>query len=152
MDDTAAGGEFLLVSYCVGIKGCLMLTWQLEVGIVCSKPPYTSRTQEEAVDNDSSPASTFSIFTTRHSLYCSIPSSQPLLYWTASLPQHADDQQPANKPMQALRRSNESHISFCSPPSALPCLNSSCGITPKFHFAIELEARGIRRAQNVPLR
>jgi hypothetical protein len=62
------------------------------------------------------------------------------------------------QPMQALRRSNESHASFCSPPSALPCpnssspcSNSSCGITPKFHYTIELDARGIRRARNVSL-
>jgi hypothetical protein len=66
----------------------------------------------------------------------------------------------ANHRQPALRRSNGSHASFCSPPSTLPCpnssspsSNSSCGITPKFHYTIELEldARGIRRAGKVSL-
>src|SRR4051794_34838653 len=64
---------------------------------------------------------------------------------------YANDRQPAYQPMQALCRSNESHASFCSPPSALPCPNSSCGITPKFHYTIELDACGIRRAEKVSL-
>jgi hypothetical protein len=69
----------------------------------------------------------------------------------APLVRHANDRQP----MQALHRSDESHASFCSPPSALPypnssspCSNSSCGITPKFHYTIRLDARDTRRAEN----
>jgi hypothetical protein len=71
---------------------------------------------------------------------------------------YANDRQPAYQPMQVLRRSNETHASFCSPPSALPCPNSSspcsncsCGITPKLHYTIALDARGIRRSGKVSL-